>query len=156
MAKIKLTTTHKVTIAVGTLAAVATVAAALWKSQPSVAQSGAIFNNQGIVTQGQIGGTNTVINRQPPRQIDDQLRQFIRANVPKAKTIKVMVLNGDPERDNFAEEIGAFLTADGYKLMTPFISFLVGGGGKTPSGVEIGPDANDADVWVIKVGVNTR
>jgi hypothetical protein len=152
MSRSKLTVTHKVTIAVALIGAAATIGVAIWKTQGA-----AIINNQGIVSQEQTGGVNTVINRQPPRHIDDELRGFIRANVPKSKAIKIMVLNGDSERDDFAGEIANFLTGDGYDVKSPLLSFLVGSGGKTPSGVEIGPEANpDNGTWIVKVGVNTR
>jgi hypothetical protein len=43
--------------------------------------------------------------------------------VPKSKAIKIMVLNGDSERDDFAGEIANFLTGDGYDVKSPLLSF---------------------------------
>ena len=142
---------HKVTIAVALIGAASAVGVAIWK-----AQGPGIVNNQGIVTQGQTGGTNTVVNRQPARHIDDEFRSFVRTNVSKSIAIKIMVLSGDPERDEFASEIANFLTGDGYNLKLPLVNFLIGIG-TTPSGVEIAPESNpDNGTWIVKVGVNTR
>jgi hypothetical protein len=152
MRSVKLTTTHKVALTAAMIGAAATFGAVVWNNTPT----STTINNQGIVTQGQSGGTNTVINRQPARHFDDALRGYIRANVPKSKAIKIMVLNGDPERDDFADEIIEFLKGEGYDLKLPAVSFLVGAG-KTPNGVEVGPEVTpDNGTWVIKVGVNTR
>jgi hypothetical protein len=116
---------------------------------------GNIYDNRGIITQGQSGGTNIIVQRPPPREIDEGFRNFIRSNFPdKSKEIVPMVLTGDdePERSRFASQIEEFLRADGYKVRQR-VYFLSPGG--TPMGVEIDPHT-DPSVIMIKVGVNNR
>ncbi|SEN11355.1 DUF2339 domain-containing protein [Bradyrhizobium sp. OK095] len=122
---------------------------------PNSNSIGTIHNNQGIITQGQIGGTNVVVPKPPPRSIDEDFRNFIRANFPdKSKEMAPMVLTGDdePERSNFASQIEEFLKSDGYKVK-PRVYFLSPGG--TPMGVVI-DQFTEPNVILIKVGVNTR
>jgi hypothetical protein len=116
---------------------------------------GSITNNQGIVTQGQSGGTNVIVAKPPPREIDNEFRDFIRQHFPeKSKEMVPMVLVGDdePERTHFASEIADFLRSDGYKVGDTRYFIAVG---QTPMGVVI-DQYTDAKSVMIKVGVNNR
>jgi hypothetical protein len=116
---------------------------------------GSILNNQGIVTQGQIGGTNLVVARPLPRAIDDNFKQFVRANLKdKTKHVVPMVLSGDdePERTAFSIQIEEFLRTEGFTVR-PRVYFLSPGG--TPQGV-IMETETDPSAVIIKVGVNNR
>jgi hypothetical protein len=115
---------------------------------------GQMINNQGIITQGQSGGNNTVINQRPPRGLDDQGKSNFLSYLPdKSKPIKLMVLVGDPERDNFANQVADFLKTAGYNVAEPMQRFIAVG--DTPSGTVIEPNS-DPGVVIIKIGVNNR
>jgi hypothetical protein len=116
---------------------------------------GDINNNRGIITQGQSGGTNVIVSKPPPRDIDDQFKNFIREHFPdKSKEMAPMVLAGDdePERSRFASQIEDFLRSDGYKLR-PRAYFLATGA--TPMGVVI-DQYSDPTAIKVEVGVNNR
>lgn len=116
---------------------------------------GPINNNQGIITQGQSGGTNIVVPRAPPRKIDGEFENLIREHFPdKSKEMAVMVLTGDDqnERSHFAGEIQDFLKSDGYKVR-PIVYFIAVG--EVPQGVVI-DQYTDPGAILIKVGVNNR
>ena len=66
-----------------------------------------------------------------------------------------MVLKDDPEGDQFAWEIDAFLRAEGYTVM-PRMFFAMAAGGTMPSGTTIYPDEKDANIFVIRIGLNDR
>jgi hypothetical protein len=122
---------------------------------------GAISNNQGIITQGQKGGNNTVnpvLRERPHRLIDDELKKALLAYIPKSKHVQITVLIGDdpPERDAFADQIESFLRDNGYSVVQPRLSFLPGSGSRTPIGTNIHPDAKDPNLMVIQIGVNNR
>jgi hypothetical protein len=142
------------------MAGIGVVAAiTLQMTKGAVAQTqntmGNIFNNQGIITQGQTGGTNLIVSKPPPREIDDAFRSFIRTHLTdKSKEVAPMVLTGDdePERSHFASEIEEFLRSEGYKIRQR-VYFL--SPGATPMGVVVDPHT-DPNVTMIKIGVNNR
>jgi hypothetical protein len=100
-------------------------------------------------------GNNTIINPRPERHIDAELKNAILAHVPKTKQVRLVVLSGDMEADQFAWEIDAFLRAEGYPV-TPRMLFAMAAGGTTPNGTTIYPDPSDPNVVVIRIGLNDR
>jgi hypothetical protein len=134
---------------------VSTVLAVIgWTYFGSSNSAGQITNNQGIVTQGQSGGNNTVINQRPNRALDDQGKRSLLSFLPdKNKPVKLMVLVGDPERDTFGNQVAEFLKLEGYQVREPIQRFIAVG--DTPSGTVIDP-SSEPDVVIIKVGLNNR
>jgi hypothetical protein len=117
---------------------------------------GNILNNQGIVTQGQSGGTNIVVQKPPPRDIDDRFRNLIRENfADKSKPMQVKILAGDDagERARFASQIEDFLRNDGYTLKPQ--NYFLSTGGPPPTGVVIDQYSEPGTIWVM-VGINNR
>jgi hypothetical protein len=73
-----------------------------WTYFGSSNSMGQITNYQGIVTQGQSGGNNTVFNRPPDRTLDERGKSQLLSFLPdKKKDVVLLVLVGDPERDNY-------------------------------------------------------
>jgi len=101
------------------------------------------------------GGERPVVSQRPDRHIDAELQNAILLHVPKTKKVRLVVLNGDAEADQFAWEIDAFLRAQGYAVM-PRLLFAMATGGKTPSGTSIYADEKDANILVIRIGLNDR
>jgi hypothetical protein len=136
----------------------------IWPTAPAIApqnEAGGVMtapsiNYQGIITHGQTGGANTVVNQRPDREMDAEFRRALLLGVPKSNQIKLMVLNGDPERDRWADQIERVAKAEGYTVLSPHFSFVMGSGGKTPEGTIISPDEKDPNVTVIMIGVNNR
>jgi hypothetical protein len=83
---------------------------------------GNIFGNQGIITQGQIGNNTLNIGPQP-RNIDSPeaagLKEQILRELPKDKPITVTALLGDGESIQFAQQIHAFMKANGFTMREP-------------------------------------
>ena len=98
---------------------------------------------------------NNAVNPRPERHIDVELKNAILVHVPKTKQVKLVVLSGDAEADQFAWEIDAFLRAEGYAVM-PRMLFAMAAGGTTPSGTTLYPDEGDPNVFVIRIGQNDR
>ena len=65
-------------------------------------------------------------------------KNAILVHVPKTKQVRLVVLNGDAEADQFAWEIDAFLRAEGYTVV-PRMLFAMAAGAKTPSGTSMYP-----------------
>ena len=86
---------------------------------------GNIYNNQGIITQGQ-NGNNTLNVGPVPRNLDSAwgapLKAQILKDLPRDKPITVMAVLGDTEAIQLAQQIHAFLKANGYKLTEDGIS----------------------------------
>jgi hypothetical protein len=101
------------------------------------------------------GGDRPVVTQRPDRHIDVELQNAILLHVPKTKKVRLVVLNGDAEADQFAWEIDAFLRAQGYTVM-PRLLFAMAAGGKTPSGTSIYADEKDPNILVIRIGLNDR
>ena len=115
---------------------------------------GQITDYHGIFTQGQSGGTNTVTNRQPDRELDEQGKRNLLSALPdKQKDVKLLVLAGDPERDHFGGQVGAFPKSEGYHVREPVQRFFAVA--DTPVGTVIDP-YSDADAMIVKIGVNDR
>src|SRR5262245_22214160 len=94
---------------IGSVIIPATLAILGWLYFNSGNSIGQITNYQGIVTQGQSGGTNTVLNRRPDRILDDQGKKNLLYLVPdKNKPLKMLVLVGDPERDSYGKQVKDF------------------------------------------------
>jgi hypothetical protein len=70
-------------------------------------------NQSGGITAG-----NVNVGR-VPRAIDQSLRAQILAQLPRDKEIVVVGILGDAESINFAEQIHAFLKANGFKMKEP-------------------------------------
>ena len=100
-------------------------------------------------------GKSAVPKQRPDRHIDADLKNAILVHVPKTKQVRLAVLKDDPEADQFSWEIDAFLRAEGYTVM-PRLLFAMAAGGRTPSGTAIYPDEKDANVLVIRIGLNDR
>jgi hypothetical protein len=99
---------------------------------------------------------NAAVNPRPDRHVDGDLKTAILVHIPKTKQIKIVVLRGDAEADQFAWEIDSFLRAEGYQVMSPHLLFAMAAGGQTPTGTTIYPDQNDPNVIFIRVGLNDR
>jgi hypothetical protein len=99
---------------------------------------------------------NTAVAQRPARHIDDELKNAILLHVPKTKQVKLVILSGDAEANQFAWEVDAFLRSEGYEVMAPHLFFLMAAGGNTPSGTTIYPDESDPNVLVIRIGLNDR
>ena len=106
-------------------------------------------------------GKATVAAPAPPgnvragRHIDTDLKNAILVHVPKTKQVRIVLLKDDPEADQFAWEIDAFLRAEGYTVV-PRLFFAMAPGGTTPVGTSMYPDEKDANVIVIRIGLNDR
>src|SRR4029078_7171638 len=94
-------------------------------------------------------------NQRPDRHIDAELKNAILVHAPKTKKVRLGVLKGDAEADQFSWEIDAFLRAEGYTVV-PRMLFAIAAGGKTPSGTTIYPDEKDPNILVIRIGLNDR
>jgi hypothetical protein len=99
---------------------------------------------------------NNAATPQPARHIDAELKNAILLHVPKSRQVKLVVLSGDAEANQFAWEIDAFLKSEGYQVISPHLFFMMTAGGKTPSGTTIYPDESDPNVLVIRIGLNDR
>ena len=125
-----------------------------WNYFGSSNSVGQITNYQGIVTQRQGGGTNTVINRRPDRSLDEQGKRNLLSGLPdKKKDVKLLVLVGDPERDAFGKQVEAFLKSEGYHVRELIHSFIAVG--DTPVGTVI-EHYSEPDAVIVKIGVNDR
>jgi len=105
-------------------------------------------------------GKATVTPRPPDnvragRHVDMDLKNAIVVHVPKTKQVRIVLLKDDPEADQFAWEIDAFLRAEGYTVV-PRLFFAMAPGGTTPVGTSMYPDEKDANVIVIRIGLNDR
>jgi hypothetical protein len=83
---------------------------------------GNIYNNQGIITQGQIGNNTLNVGPQPRNISAPQaagLQAQILRELPKDKPITVMALMGDGEGIQFAHQIHAFMRANGFMMKEP-------------------------------------
>jgi hypothetical protein len=94
-------------------------------------------------------------NTRAGRHIDTDLKNAIVVHVPKTKQVRIVLLKDDPEADQFAWEIDAFLRAEGYTVV-PRLFFAMAPGGATPVGTSMYPDEKDANVIVIRIGLNDR
>jgi len=94
-------------------------------------------------------------NARAGRHVDMDLKNAIVVHVPKTKQVRIVLLKDDPEADQFAWEIDAFLRAEGYTVV-PRLFFAMAPGGTTPVGTSMYPDAKDANVIVIRIGLNDR
>ena len=95
------------------------------------------------------------VNVRPGRHVDVDLKNAILVHVPKTKQVRVVVLKDDAEADQFAWEIDALLRAEGYTV-APRLFFAMAPGGTTPVGTSMYPDEKDANVIVIRIGLNDR
>ena len=105
-------------------------------------------------------GKATVTPRQPEnvragRHVDTELKNAILLHVPKTKQVRIVLLKDDAEADQFAWEIDGLLRAEGYTV-APRLFFAMAPGGTVPSGTSMYPDEKDANVIVIRVGLNDR
>ena len=89
------------------------------------------------------------------RHIDTDLKNAIVVHIPKTKQIRIVLLKDDPEADQFAWEIDAFLRTEGYTVV-PRRFFAMAPGGTVPVGTSMYPDEKDANVIVIRIGLNDR
>src|ERR1041385_4171487 len=89
------------------------------------------------------------------RHIDTDLKNAIVVHVPKTKQVRIVLLKDDPEADQFAWEIDAFLRAEGYTVV-PRLFFAMAPGGTTPVGTSVYPDEKDDNIIVIRIGLNDR
>jgi hypothetical protein len=98
---------------------------------------------------------DTAANQRPDRHIDADLKNAILVHVAKTKQVRLVILKGDAEADQFSWEIDAFLRSAGYTVL-PRVLFAIAAGGKTPSGTTIYPDEKDPNILVIRIGLNDR
>jgi hypothetical protein len=76
---------------------------------------GAINNNKGIITQGQSGGNNTVVNAPPIASIDQKAIDRIRQEVSAGATFSITKTIMDSDSNILAERLFAELIKLGYK-----------------------------------------
>jgi hypothetical protein len=125
-----------------------------WSYFGSSNSMGQISNYQGIVTQGQSGGNNTVINRRPARSLDEQGKRNLLSALPdRKKDVVLQILIGDPERDNYGSQVRDFLISAGYHVREPIRRVVAVG--DTPVGTVVDP-YTQADAVVVEIGVNDR
>jgi hypothetical protein len=94
-------------------------AASLPTPEKGVIHLGDSYNNNG----NNFGHMGPIHNHGPqPRKMDAALKQQILNEMPRDKAITVMALVGDAEACQFAEEIHAFLKANGFPLTEDGIS----------------------------------
>lgn len=105
---------------------------------------------------GNQGRDRPVIDRRPDRHLDADLKNAILVHIPKTKQVRIVVLSGDSEADQFAWEIDAFLKAEGYTVISPHLLFAMAAGGPTPGGTTMYPDEHDPNILVIRIGLNDR
>lgn len=135
----------------GGLAALAVLAVAAWLSpQRSSGPSAPEQANFPAAPQ-----TPEPVVRRAERQLDDDFKNAIRVHVPKDKQVRIVVLSGDSEADQFSWQIDAFLRAEGYRL-APRLLYAMAAGGKTPVGTSLYPDEKDPNIVVIRIGLNDR
>jgi hypothetical protein len=89
------------------------------------------------------------------RHVDLDLKNAILVHVPKTKQVRIVVLKDDAEADQFAWEIDALLRSEGYTV-APRLFFAMAPGGTTPVGTSMYPDEKDANIIVIRIGLNDR
>jgi hypothetical protein len=99
---------------------------------------------------------NAAVPLRPARHIDAELKNAILLHVPKSRQVKLVILSGDAEANQFGWEIDAFLKSEGYQVISPHLFFMMAAGGDTPSGTTIYPDESDPNVLVIRIGLNDR
>jgi hypothetical protein len=92
----------------------------------------------------------------PGRHLDSEMQNAIRVHVPKTKRVRMVVLKDDAEADQFSWEIDAFLRTEGYTVVSPRLMFVMQKGEQTPIGTAIYPDEKDADIVVVRIGLNDR
>jgi hypothetical protein len=103
----------------------------------------------------------TTVTPAPPqnvragRHVDLDLKNAILVHVPKTKQVRIVVLKDDAEADQFAWEIDALLRSEGYTV-APRLFFAMAPGGTMPVGTSMYPDEKDANVIVIRIGLNDR
>jgi hypothetical protein len=120
-------------------------------TQPSTT-FGDVLNNQGIVTQGQTGGTNTIIQGPPPRHLGDGDKQMLLARIPRDRSIAILAQNGDSDAANFADELKKFLEESGYTVKLNYGIIFNKRGGR---GVNV--DLNeDAPSEPVQINVGSR
>ena len=86
-----------------------------------------IINNQEIVTQGQSGGRNTVINQGPqPRKLSNQQQDIISQELKKNQGTKIEVIwIMKNEVVEYAQEIRNILQRNGYEIVPLVFSTLI-------------------------------
>ena len=67
-----------------------------------------------------------------------------------------MVLNGDPEADQFAWEIDAFLEAEGYTVIAARVFCDGRREARRRAERRMYPDEKDPNIIVIRIGLNDR
>jgi hypothetical protein len=96
------------------------------------------------------------VNSPPARHMDAELKNAIRVHVPKSKRVRMVVLQDDAEADQFSWEIDAFLRTEGYNVISPRLMFTMRAGEQPPNGTAIYPDEKDANIIVVRIGLNDR
>jgi hypothetical protein len=82
-------------------------------------------NNSGIITNGQTGGTNTIINQQPPKlTFTDALGTELLAKLRKDELVAIHAV-GSPSDIAVGVRIADFLKANGYKVDVTAFGVLV-------------------------------
>jgi len=98
---------------------------------------------------------NNAASQRPGRHIDAELKNAILVHVPKTKQVRLVILRGDAEADQFSWEIDAFLRAQAYTV-APRAFFSMAPGGSTPNGTSMYPDEKDPNVIILRIGKNDR
>ncbi len=66
------------------------------------------------------------------------------------------MLQDDAEADQFSWEVDAFLRTEGYNVVSPRLMFAMRAGEQPPNGTAIYPDEKDANIIVVRIGLNDR
>lgn len=140
-----------------TVAIIALIASSIWSVvnylKPSGNGIGAVSGNSGIISQGQSGGSNTVVNGVVPRHLSAQNKADLLARLKKDRPISIAVVMNDSDAADLANEMHDFLNENGFSVSPPNHMMMWGPNG-TPRGVNI--NANDAlpsDPVQITVGI---
>jgi hypothetical protein len=96
---------------------------------------GDINNNQGIVTQGQIGN-NTIIQNDGRRHLTEGGKQQFLAQLSRTRRIVITVYSHDGDNINLGREIWSFLHDSGFNVASPN-HLLIYTGRALPRGVEV-------------------
>lgn len=95
-------------------------------STSMVAQTINAPNNNGIITQGQTGGSNTIIQAPVARHLNDGLKDQLLAHISKDRKVSVTFASTASDGGDLATEIKNFLEADGYSVTGPAMGFFAG------------------------------
>jgi hypothetical protein len=106
------------------------IIAILWASSVAAQNSsGNIYDNNGVIAQGQ-GGDNTVIQGQIVRHLNDNDKAKLLSHLPRERKIVILFANSQSDDEDFAKEFHDFLVGNGYTVEGPNSSDFSGPNGQ--------------------------